>query len=128
MHARDLAIVSLSILPSPLAHFKWTQVFVRVRPCNANETAEGASGSAKVADAPDCVQVVGESSVVASMAGKEPKRFTFDKVLPNTASQFDVFEGASLLIELSCRLFDEGIASCITSCITSCMQLREFQQ
>ena len=70
-----------------------------MRPCNANETAEGASGSAKVADAPNCVQVVGESSVIASMVGKEPKRFTFDKVLPDTATQFDVFEGASWVLE-----------------------------
>jgi hypothetical protein len=72
------------------------QVFVRVRPCNANETAEKAlGGGTKATDVPDCVQVVGDSSVIATMMGKEPKRFTYDKVLPESATQFDVFEGAS---------------------------------
>ena len=40
-----------------------------------------------------CVDVIGESSIMAYMTGKEDKRFTFDKVLPPTATQLELFEG-----------------------------------
>ncbi|GAX75403.1 hypothetical protein CEUSTIGMA_g2847.t1 [Chlamydomonas eustigma] len=64
------------------------QVFVRVRPCNSTEL-EAAGGEDS---ATSCVQVIGESSIVASNPGKERRRFTYDKVLPESSSQLDLFE------------------------------------
>ena len=62
-----------------------TALFVNPPSCPAGATQGGS--------AVPCVQVIGESSIVASVPGKEPKRFTYDKVLTDAASQLELFEG-----------------------------------
>lgn len=39
------------------------------------------------------MRIAGENTIVASIPGKNAKHFTYDKVLLETASQLDVFEG-----------------------------------
>ncbi len=48
-----------------------------------------------------CVRISGESSIWASVPGRDDKRFTFDKVLVES-TQFDVFEAAGIPMVDNC--------------------------
>ena len=69
------------------------QVMVRVRPCNAQEI-EAAAISGELQD---CLKIPSAgSTIIASVPGREAKRFTYDKVLPQSCTQEDIFEAAGI--------------------------------
>ncbi|KAG1672520.1 hypothetical protein FOA52_002829 [Chlamydomonas sp. UWO 241] len=73
------------------------QVMVRVRPVSDMEV-EASSSS----DEPACLRISGECMVTAYNPGKQPKQFTYDRVLAEDASQNDVFEVAGVPMVDNC--------------------------
>lgn len=41
----------------------------------------------------ECMRISGECMITAYNPGKQPKQFTYDKVLDEESTQHDVFEG-----------------------------------
>ena len=70
------------------------QVMVRVRPCNQQEIdAAAISGDSQN----NCLRIPESgSTIIATAPGREPKRFTYDRVLPESSTQEDVFEAAGM--------------------------------
>lgn len=70
------------------------QVMVRVRPCNQQEIEAAAVSGDSLNN---CLRIPESgSTIIAAAPGREPKRFTYDRVLPESSTQEDVFEAAGV--------------------------------